>query len=98
MDNKLPNPNINRRNLVAGASALAVAGSAVSVQSGAAASRQLSGKIRMQAGGYTPSESMEKSANNPVPIKAMQDAINAYTAENPDVEIELVRVPEGTDA
>jgi len=93
---------ITRRRLVGTASALAVAGTQFgSLSRPAVASRQdaqFSGKLRFQAGGYTPSESMEKSANNPVPIKAMQDAADAYVAMYPDVEIEFVRVPEGTEA
>jgi ABC-type glycerol-3-phosphate transport system substrate-binding protein len=84
---------------VAGASALALAGTQLGARSAyTRQGQQFSGKIRFQAGHYTPSESMEKSANNPVPIKAMQDAVDAYRQLQPDVEIEFVRVPEGTDA
>ena len=44
---------------------------------------ELTGKLRMQAGHYTPSESMEKSANNPVPIEAIQLAADAYIEAHP---------------
>ncbi len=87
---------ISRRGVVAGALGLATALRLPATAS--AQGQQFSGKIRFQAGHYTPSESMEKSANNPVPIKAMQDAVDAYRAVQPGVEIEFVRIPEGTDA
>ena len=93
-------PRLSRRTVLS-ATAVALAG----LQAGVPASRvlarqdsQLSGKIRMQAGGYTPSESMEKSDTNPVPIKQLQDVADAYKQLHPGVEIEWVRVPEGTDA
>lgn len=92
------NARISRRGLVAGAGALGMA-SALHIPSVAARQdQQFSGKIRFQAGHYTPSESMEKSANNPVPIQAMQDAVDTYRQLHPDVEVEFVRIPEGTDA
>ncbi len=90
-------PRLSRRTFLAGASALAVAGS----MTGRARARQdggLSGKLKFQAGHYTPSENMQKTANNPVPIEAMKLAAEAYMEANPGVEIEFVRVPEGTDA
>lgn len=94
------NGRITRRRLVAGASALGLTGFATRGAPALATSQaqQFSGKIRFQAGHYTPSPSMEKSANNPVPIKAMQDAVDAYRQLQPNVEIEFVRVPEGADA
>lgn len=95
------NGRITRRRLVGTASALAVAGTQFgSLSRPAVASRQdqqFSGKLRFQAAHYTPTESMEKSATNPVPIKAMQDAVDAYIQLHPEVEIEFVRVPEGTE-
>jgi len=94
----LGNSRISRRNLVAGAGALGLASAFHMPASAARQGQQFSGKIRFQAGHYTPSESMEKSANNPVPIKAMQDAVDAYRALQPGVEIEFVRIPEGTEA
>ncbi len=99
----LQTPRMSRRRLVAGASALALAGTQAGVISNkvTAYHRQeggFSGKIRMQAGHYTPSQNMEKSENNPVPIEQLQVVADAYTAMYPDVEIEFVRVPEGTDA
>lgn len=93
----LPAPRLSRRQLVTAASGLAVAG-ALPHAAAARQDIQFSGKIRFQAGHYTPSESMEKSANNPVPIQEMQLAVDAYVAAHPEVEIEFVRVPEGTDA
>ncbi len=93
---------ITRRRLVTTASALAIAGTQVGPLSRhAAASRQdgqFSGKFRIEAHDYTPSESMEKSPNNPLPHDALQDAINQYTEMYPDVEIEIVRIPPGTES
>ncbi|MEJ7901542.1 MAG: extracellular solute-binding protein, partial [Thermomicrobiales bacterium] len=93
---------ISRRNLVAGASVAAVAATHLGgVGSRVLASRQegaFSGKIRMEAHDYTPSESMEKSANNPIPHDALQRMADQYIAMNPEVEIEFVRVPPGTDS
>ncbi len=95
----LPNPNLNRRTLVAGATAAAVAGTTLAPSGPAAASsRQLSGKIRMEAHDYTPTESMEKSDNNPIPHDALQRVADQYIAANPDVEIELIRIPPGTNS
>lgn len=94
-------PRLSRRTFMAGASAAAIAGSQLGSVATHAAARQdgeLTGKLRIQMGHYTPSESMEKSANNPVPIEAMQLAADAYIEAHPGVEIEFVRVPEGTDA
>src|SRR6188472_1288465 len=93
----LPNPNLNRRTLVAGAGAT-VAASTVFTAPNIATARQLSGKIRMEAHDYTPSESMEKSDNNPIPHDALQRVADQYIAANPDVEIEFIRIPPGTDS
>lgn len=99
---RLAASRVSRRTVIS-ATAVALAGLQVGVPASRvlAATRQdsqLSGKIRMQAGGYTPSESMEKSDTNPVPIKKLQDTADAYKQLHPGVEIEWVRVPEGTDA
>jgi raffinose/stachyose/melibiose transport system substrate-binding protein len=92
----LTRSRISRRGLVAGAGTLAATSTFTTYTPSAAA--QFSGKIRMQAGAYTPSESMEKTANNPIPHDAIQRVAAQYMEANPDVEIEFVRVPEGTDA
>lgn len=94
----LSNAQISRRELVGGVSALGLAGALHIPAVAARQDQQFSGKIRFQAGHYTPSESMEKSANNPVPIKAMQDAVDAYRQLHPGVDVEFVRIPEGTEA
>ena len=52
----------------------------------------------MEAHDYTPSQSMQKSANNPVPHDALARVVKAYQGLHPDVEIELIRVPPGTDS
>jgi ABC-type glycerol-3-phosphate transport system substrate-binding protein len=100
---QLPSPfsnsRMSRRSLVAGAGALAVAGTQLGAQASyARQDQQFSGKIRMEAHDYTPSESMEKSANNPIPHDALQRVADQYIAMYPDVEIEFVRIPPGTDS
>jgi len=93
---------ITRRRLVGTASALAVAGTQFgSLSRPAVASRQdaqFSGSFRIEAHDYTPSESMERSPNNPIPHDALQRAIDQYTEMYPDVEIEVVRIPPGTES
>ena len=93
---------ISRRNLVAGAGAAAISASVLggtTRQASARSSAQgLSGKFKIEAHDYTPSPSMEKSIDNPIPHDALQRAIDSYTALYPDVEIETVRVPPGTDS
>lgn len=93
-------PRLSRRTMLS-ATAVALAGLQVGVPASRVLARQgaqVSGKIRMQAGHYTPSESMKKSDTNPVPIEQLQVVADAYKGLHPDVEIEWVRVPEGTDA
>ncbi len=92
---------LSRRRLVTTASAAAPAGAQLGSQNPPAAARQgaqFSGKIRMEAHDYTPSESMEKSANNPIPHDGLQRMADQYIALHPEVEIEFVRIPPGTDS
>lgn len=91
---------VSRRKLMAGASALAIASTQAGIFANRAGAQEssFSGKIRMEAHDYTPSESMEKSANNPIPHDALQRMADAYIEMHPDVEIEFVRVPPGTDS
>lgn len=60
-------------------------------------SRNLRGKFSFQAAAYTPSRSMKQTPNNPVPHDKLEEVINQYQQMHPNVEIDLVRVPEGTD-
>ena len=92
----LTRSRISRRGLVAGAGALAAASTFSTYRP--ASAQSFSGKIRMEAHDYTPSESMEKSANNPIPHDGLQRMADQYIAMYPDVEIEFVRVPPGTDS
>lgn len=91
---------LSRRALVAGSLALsaAAAGSRPRWHAAARQDQSFSGTFRIEAHDYTPSESMEKSPNNPIPHDNLQDAINSYTEMYPDVEIEVVRVPPGTES
>jgi ABC-type glycerol-3-phosphate transport system substrate-binding protein len=94
---------LTRRRLVAGAGATALATSQLGVLNTSAAARQtptqqFSGKFRMEAHDYTPSESMQKTPDNPIPHDALQRAADKYTEMHPDVEIEFVRVPPGTES
>ncbi|MGH2558382.1 MAG: ABC transporter substrate-binding protein [Thermomicrobiales bacterium] len=91
---------ISRRALVAGSLALSTAAvGGVSYSTAAARQNQsFSGKFRINANTYNPSESMEKSPDNPIPHDNLQDVINEYQQMYPDVEIETVRVPPGTES
>src|SRR4051812_24178342 len=74
-------PRLSRRTFMAGASAAGVAGTHLGSITTPAAARQetsFSGKIRMEAHDYTPSESMEKTADNPIPHDALQRMADAY--------------------
>ena len=48
-------------------------------------------------GGWTPSETMEKSEDNPTPHDKLTEVLAAYMAQKPGVEVEWIRVPQGTD-
>ncbi|MEJ7838995.1 MAG: hypothetical protein WKF81_09275, partial [Thermomicrobiales bacterium] len=93
--------SLNRRNLMTGAGAtvlsLAMAGQ-MPRPSYAAQGTTFSGKIRIEAHDYTPSETMEVTPNNPIPHDALQRVVDSYRGIHPAVEIEFVRVPPGTDA
>lgn len=92
---------LSRRTLVNKAGALALGGTLVGSLPGhvySARKQSLSGKIRMEAHDYTPSQSMEKTPNNPIPHDALARVIEQYQEMHPEVEIELLRVPEGDDA
>jgi raffinose/stachyose/melibiose transport system substrate-binding protein len=90
---------VSRRSLMAGSLALSAAvGGLTRSTSAARQTQSFSGKFRIEAHDYTPSESMNKSPDNPIPHKALKDAIDQYTQMYPDVEIETVRVPPGTDS
>jgi len=93
---------LSRRAAVAGAGAtvlsVAMAGGIPRATYAAGQGQSLSGKFKMEAHDYTPSQSMQKSANNPVPHDALARVVKAYQGLHPDVEIELIRVPPGTDS
>lgn len=93
---------LSRRAAVAGAGAtvlsVAIAGGIPKATSASWQGQKLSGKFKIEAHDYTPSQSMEKSANNPIPHDALARVIKAYQELNPDVEIETVRIPPGTES
>lgn len=93
---------LSRRSLMAGAGAtvlsVAALGGTPRVSYAALQGQSLSGKFKMEAHDYTPSQSMTKSTNNPIPHDALARAVKSYQGLHPDVEIELERVPAGTDS
>ncbi len=56
------------------------------------------GKLIAYFGGWTPSEEMERSEDNPSPHNKILEVIDAYKGDNPGVEIEWIRLPGGTDS
>ncbi len=95
----LPGGRVSRRSLMGGALALGAAAAARPRFSYAAKQGQsFSGKIRMEAHDYSPSESMDKTPDNPIPHDALKKAADSYSEMYPDVEFEFLRVPPGTDA
>lgn len=95
----LPGGRFTRRSFVGGAAALGAAAAARPRFSYAAKQGQtFSGKIKMEAHDYTPSESMDKTPDNPIPHDGLKRAAESYKALYPDVEIEFLRVPPGTDS
>ncbi|MBV7333538.1 ABC transporter substrate-binding protein [Chloroflexi bacterium TSY] len=49
-------------------------------------------------GGWTPTESMERSEDNPNPHNKILEVVDDYQAEHPDVRIEWIRLPAGVDS
>ncbi len=49
-------------------------------------------------GGWTPSEDMTKSEDNPTPHDNLTEVLAAYMAQKPGVEVEWIRVPQGMDS
>lgn len=46
-------------------------------------------------GGWTPTQSMERSEDNPLPHNKIVEVLDGYMAEHPDVQIEWIRIPQG---
>ena len=55
-------------------------------------------KLSVYFGGWSPSDSMERSEDNPNPHNKILEVISDYQAEHPGIEIELVELPEGVDS
>jgi ABC-type glycerol-3-phosphate transport system substrate-binding protein len=55
-------------------------------------------KLIAYLGGWTPTESMERSEDNPAPHNKILEVIDGYKADHPGVEIEWIRLPGGTDS
>ena len=53
------------------------------------------GKLTVYLGGWTPTESMERSEDNPMPHNKILEVIDDYKEVNPGVEIEWIRLPAG---
>ena len=49
-------------------------------------------------GGWTPTESMERSEDNPNPHDKILEVLDEYTAEHPGVSIEWIRLPSGVSS
>ena len=49
-------------------------------------------------GGWTPTESMERSEDNPNPHNKILEVLDAYKAEHAGVEIEWIRLPSGVSS
>ncbi|MCY4118731.1 MAG: twin-arginine translocation signal domain-containing protein, partial [Caldilineaceae bacterium] len=49
-------------------------------------------------GGWTPTESMERSEDNPNPHNKILEVLEAYKAEHAGVEIEWIRLPSGVNS
>ena len=49
-------------------------------------------------GGWTPTESMERSEDNPNPHNKILELLDDYQAEHPGVEIEWIRLPSGVNS
>ena len=47
-------------------------------------------------GGWTPTESMERTADNPTPHNKLIAVLDSFKAQRPNVEVEWIRVPAGT--
>ena len=47
-------------------------------------------------GDWTPTQSMERSEDNPTPHDKLDEVLTAYMAQKPGVEVEWIRVPQGT--
>lgn len=60
---------------------------------GAAAEAGAGGKIQIWVQAYTPTESMEKSPNNPIPHNMIEVLSKEYTEAHPGTEIEIIRKP-----
>lgn len=73
----LLNGRISRRSLMAGTGAtvlsVVIAGGIPRATYAARQGEKLSGKFKIEAHDYTPSQSMDKSANNPIPHDALPE-------------------------
>jgi len=47
-------------------------------------------------GDWTPTESMERSADNPIPHNKLIAVLDAFKSQRPNIEVEWIRVPAGT--
>jgi ABC-type glycerol-3-phosphate transport system substrate-binding protein len=48
-------------------------------------------------GDWTPTQSMERSEDNPLPHNKLLEVLDAYKADHANVQIEWIRIPEGID-
>ncbi len=46
-------------------------------------------------GGWTPTQSMERTEDNPLPHNKIIEVLDGYMSEYPDVQIEWIRIPQG---
>jgi|GEM_PF-616484 len=56
---------------------------------------ELEGKVVVYFGDWTPTESMERSEDNPAPHNKILEVVDEYTGMYPGVEIEWLELPEG---
>jgi len=62
-----------------------------------AAPQQIQGKLIAFLGDWTPTESMEKSEDNPAPHNKVLEVIDGFKGNHPGVEFEYIRVPANID-
>jgi len=63
----------------------------------AAAPPPAQGKLITYLGDWTPTESMEKSEDNPAPHNKVLEVIDGFKDNHPGVEVEYIRVPANVD-
>ena len=64
-----------------------------STDSSAAGEAGMTGKLQIWVQAYTPTDSMEKSPNNPIPHNMIEVLAKEYTEAHPGTEIEVIRKP-----